>query len=79
MEVRPDVTATRPTHRPTAALAVLACGLFITLLDVTIVNVAIPSITGSLHATLDQVVWVLNAYSLLYAVLLITAAPPRAR
>lgn len=44
-----------------------------TLLDVTIVNVAIPGILGSLHATLDQVLWVLNAYSLLYAVLLINA------
>jgi EmrB/QacA subfamily drug resistance transporter len=54
-------------------MAVLSLGLFMTLLDLTIVNVAIPSILGSLHATLDQVLWMLNAYSLLYAVLLITA------
>jgi EmrB/QacA subfamily drug resistance transporter len=44
-----------------------------TLLDLTIVNIAIPSIVDGLHASLDQVLWVLNAYSLLYAVLLITA------
>jgi EmrB/QacA subfamily drug resistance transporter len=56
-----------------AALAVLVLGLFMTLLDLTIVNIAIPSIVDSLHATLDQVLWVLNAYSLLYAVLLITS------
>ena len=56
-----------------AALAVLSLGLFMTLLDLTIVNIAIPSIVDGLHATLDQVLWVLNAYSLLYAVLLITA------
>jgi EmrB/QacA subfamily drug resistance transporter len=59
---------------PMAALAVLALGLFMTLLDLTIVNIAIPSILDGLHASLDQVLWVLNAYSLLYAVLLITSA-----
>jgi EmrB/QacA subfamily drug resistance transporter len=57
-----------------AALAVLALGLFMTLLDLTIVNIAIPSIVDGIHASLDQVLWVLNAYSLLYAVLLITSA-----
>ncbi len=59
---------------PMAALAVLVLGLFMTLLDLTIVNIAIPSILDGLHASLDQVLWVLNAYSLLYAVLLITSA-----
>jgi EmrB/QacA subfamily drug resistance transporter len=44
-----------------------------TLLDLTIVNVAIPSILDGLQASLDQILWVLNAYSLAYAVLLITS------
>src|SRR5207302_560203 len=61
-------------HHPMAALGVLALGVFMTLLDLTIVNIAIPSILDGLHASLDQVLWVLNAYSLLYAVLLITSA-----
>ena len=61
-------------NHPMAALAVLALGLFMTLLDLTIVNIAIPSILDGLHASLDEVLWVLNAYSLLYAVLLITSA-----
>jgi EmrB/QacA subfamily drug resistance transporter len=64
------------TARPSApwlALAVLALGLFMTLLDLTIVNVAIPSIVDDLHASLDQILWVLNGYSLMYAVLLITS------
>ena len=65
---------TRIRAHPMAALAVLALGLFMTLLDLTIVNIAIPSILDGLHASLDQVLWVLNAYSLLYAVLLITSA-----
>jgi EmrB/QacA subfamily drug resistance transporter len=59
---------------PMAALGVLALGVFMTLLDLTIVNIAIPSILDGLHASLDQVLWVLNAYSLMYAVLLITSA-----
>ena len=58
---------------PMAALAVLSLGLFMTLLDLTIVNIAIPSMVDSIHASLDQILWVLNAYSLLYAVLLITS------
>src|SRR5437879_369015 len=57
---------------PIAVLVVLALGTFMTLLDLTIVNVAIPSMLDGLHATLDQILWVLNAYSLSYAVLLIT-------
>jgi EmrB/QacA subfamily drug resistance transporter len=48
-------------------------GFFMILLDTTIVNIAIPSIISSLHSTLDQILWVLNAYILVYAVLLITA------
>lgn len=58
---------------PMAALIVLALGTFMTLLDLTIVNVAIPSIGDGLRASLDQILWVLNAYSLVYAVLLITS------
>jgi EmrB/QacA subfamily drug resistance transporter len=56
-----------------AALSVLSLGLFMTLLDLTIINIAIPQIVDGLHASLDQVLWVLNAYSLVYAVLLITS------
>src|SRR5947199_2396469 len=67
------MTENRRPSAPWLALAVLALGLFMTLLDLTIVNVAIPSILEGLHASLDQILWVLNAYSLAYAVLLITS------
>src|SRR5262245_17968408 len=63
-----------PSSRPWAVLTILCLGLFMTLLDVTIVNIAIPSIINSLHASLDQLLWVLNAYSLVFSVLLITSA-----
>ncbi len=66
------MTATAP-RSSWAALAVLSAGLFLTLLDVTIVNIGIPSLVDGLHASLDQVLWVLNAYTVAFAVLLITA------
>ena len=67
---------TRASERrvnPWVVLVVLSLGLFMTLLDLTIVNIAIPSLVDGIHASLDQVLWVLNAYSLAYAVLLITS------
>ncbi|HXN02169.1 MAG TPA: MFS transporter [Candidatus Dormibacteraeota bacterium] len=67
------MSETRRSSSPWLALGVLALGLFMTLLDLTIVNVAIPSIVDDLHASLDQILWVLNGYSLMYAVLLITS------
>jgi len=61
-------------RNPWLALLVLCLGFFMILLDTTIVNIAIPSIIDGLHSTLDQILWVLNAYVLVYAVLLITAS-----
>jgi EmrB/QacA subfamily drug resistance transporter len=58
---------------PWLVLVVLTTGFFMILLDTTIVNVAIPAMSKGLNATLDQILWVLNAYILVYAVLLITA------
>lgn len=58
---------------PWAVLLVLCMGFFMILLDTTIVNIAIPSIIDTFQASLDQILWVLNSYILVYAVLLITA------
>lgn len=58
---------------PWLALLVLCLGFFVILLDTTIVNVAIPTMLDSLHASLDQILWVINAYLLTLAVLLVTA------
>jgi len=67
-----------PTRtNPWLVLVVLTTGFFMILLDTTIVNVAIPAMSSNtkdgLNTTLDQIIWVLNAYILVYAVLLITA------
>src|ERR1700734_49464 len=53
-------------------VAVLA-GTFMLLLDVTIVIVAQPAIQASLHASLSDVQWVLDAYALTLAALLLTS------
>ena len=58
---------------PWVVLIVMSLGFFMTLLDLTIVNIAIPDMITRLHATLDGVLWVINAYALVLAVLLITA------
>ncbi len=59
--------------RPVLVIAVFCLGLFMTLLDITIVNIAIPDLVTDLNATLETVLWVGSAYSLTYTVLLITA------
>jgi len=58
---------------PWAVLLVVSLGFFMTLLDLTIVNIAIPDMIAKLHASLDDILWVLNAYALVLAVLVITA------
>ena len=64
--------AEKPSN-PWLVLLVLVTGFFMIMLDTTIVNVAIPAMSAGLNTTLDQILWVLNAYILVYAVLLITA------
>ena len=64
---------TKLRGNPWAVLVVVSLGFFMTLLDLTIVNIAIPDMIYRLHASLDGVLWVLNAYALVLAVLVITA------
>jgi EmrB/QacA subfamily drug resistance transporter len=60
-------------RRPWLSLSVLCLGTFAILLDTTIVNVALPSLITDLHASLDQVLWVVNSYLLVFCALLIVA------
>ncbi len=61
-----------PDPRRWAALVVLLTGAFLSPLDFFIVNVALPSIAGELHAGEGQVQLVISAYAVAYAVCLIT-------
>src|SRR5947207_8986845 len=63
----------RAAHSPWLVLVTLCLGFFMILLDTTIVNIAIPDMIDKLDASLDQILWVVNAFILVYAVLPITA------
>ncbi len=56
------------------ALGAVAFGLFMSLLDVTVVNVALPAIQHGLHESFTSLEWVVNAYALVVAVLLVTSS-----
>jgi EmrB/QacA subfamily drug resistance transporter len=53
-------------------LTILLLAAFMNLLDVSIVNIAIPSIQRNLHASYADVQWALAGYTLAYALVLIT-------
>ena len=54
-------------------LAAVCTATFMLLLDITIVNVALPAIQQDLGASFDELQWVVDAYALMLAALLLTA------
>src|SRR3954467_12897267 len=57
-------------------LAAMCFALFMVMLDNTVVNVALPSIQRSFDASLSSLEWTINAYSLSFAVFLVTGGRP---
>src|SRR6059036_1529791 len=53
-------------------LAAVSFGLFMIMLDNTVVNVALPSMQRALHIDRAELEWVVNAYALTFGVLLLT-------
>jgi EmrB/QacA subfamily drug resistance transporter len=71
------MTATAPSipkTRPGWTLAIVSIALFMTALDNLVVGVALPSIRADLGGSLESLEWTVNAYTLSFAVLLITGA-----
>jgi EmrB/QacA subfamily drug resistance transporter len=54
-------------------LIAVSVAIFMLLLDITVVNVALPDIQRSLHSSFSDLQWVINAYSLTLAAFLLTA------
>src|ERR1700758_591367 len=54
-------------------LAAVCTGVFMLLLDITIVNVALPDIERGFHASLSDLQWVIDAYALTLAAFLLTS------
>ena len=67
-----DPAPGRSARSPWAVLAVLCLGLFMILLDGTIVNIALPHIMTGFQTGLSDVEWVMNVYVLAFAVTLVT-------
>jgi EmrB/QacA subfamily drug resistance transporter len=67
--------ATAPAGRDPKwwTLTAVCTGVFMLLLDITIVNVALPDIQTQLDASLSDLQWVIDAYALSLAALLLTA------
>jgi EmrB/QacA subfamily drug resistance transporter len=70
---RADEDRTGPEPHKWWTLVAVCLGTFMLLLDVTIVNVALPDIQNNLHASFSDLQWVVDAYALTLAALLLTA------
>ncbi|MEV0402554.1 DHA2 family efflux MFS transporter permease subunit [Actinoallomurus sp. NPDC050550] len=69
----PEVNSTgQPAaQRPWLVLGIMCIGFFMSLLDGSIVNVAIPTLIHGIDASYDQVLWVVDGYLLVFSVPLI--------
>jgi EmrB/QacA subfamily drug resistance transporter len=67
------VKAPPESSRQWWVLAGACTGLFLLMLDSTVVALALPTIERDLHASRDNVQWVLNGYLLVISVLVVTA------
>src|SRR5437764_12239290 len=61
-----------PENRKWLTLAALCFALFMIMLDNTVVNVALPSIRRDLGLGVPAPEWIVNAYALVFAVLMLT-------
>src|SRR6476659_2695965 len=64
----------RSQHSRAWTFAIVSVALFMVVLDNLVVTTALPSIRADLGATIQSLEWTVNAYTLSYAVLLLTGA-----
>ncbi|OXI36668.1 MFS transporter [Burkholderia aenigmatica] len=69
-----DTTAPSPAFPPALAriVATVSTGFVVTQLDVTIVNIALAHLAGDLHLPVAGLQWVVDAYTLAFAVLMLS-------
>jgi len=72
-QTTPASSAPAIPKRAWQVLVVLLAGMFIALLDTTIVNVALPSIRTSLDASEATLSWIISGYALAFGLVLIPA------
>ena len=71
--VMPAAAPVRPEARPRLVLAAAMVGIALVSLDVSVVNVALEALRRSFSVRIDGLQWVLNVYTLAYAVLLLSS------
>src|SRR5438477_8682999 len=71
---RKDGSGMTAKHRTLWTFAITSIALFMVTLDNLVVSTAIPVIRRDLHASISQLEWTVNAYTLTFAVLLMTGA-----
>src|SRR3954471_14269234 len=59
-------------------LGAVSVGLFMIMLDNTVVNVALPAMRSSLHMTLSELEWVVAGYALTFAAFMLIGGKPPA-
>lgn len=74
-QIPQDNTATDLSSDPVRwrVLAVLLMAIFMSLMSVSVVNVALASIQDALHASQSDIQWVLSGYALTFGVVLVSA------
>src|SRR5947199_5982778 len=65
-EIVTQAAAGTQDRRRWAALALIVAAQFMVVLDVAIVNVALPSIRTDLHFSQESLQWVITAYSIFF-------------
>src|SRR5882757_694898 len=71
--VKSTSRATTSGRRRWYTLAVLCLSLLVIVIDTTIVNVALPTLGTHLHASTASLQWIVDAYTLTFAALLLLA------
>ncbi len=66
-----QVPSAQPNPRRWLGVVGLGLGVFATVLDTTVLTVAVPTLMRDLHASLSAVQWVIAGYSLVFASLLV--------
>ena len=57
-----------------ASLAVILFGQFVVSIDLTVLNIALPDLTSELRPTSDQLLWIVDVYSLVLAGLIVATS-----
>ena len=69
----PPAVGDAPVTNPWTVLSILCLSLLVVSIDTSILNVALPTLVRDLDATPSQLQWIVDAYTLVFAGLLLTA------